>query len=148
MGEDAFNRRVQIFHGVFNGYDVAGGVFVAPVEHCCHGGGFTRTGCTGKNNQTARLHGEFFQSLRKLQFVHGQDFGGDAPPHHAGVSLFVVGIDTVAHTCGGRYGIVDFQLFFKAGALFGGHGGIHQNLRILRGERFERNGDKFAVDFE
>ena len=60
LGKDTFDWRVDVFHRVFDGYDMPRRVFVAPVQHRRHGGGFTRTCCPRQNNQTARLHGKLF----------------------------------------------------------------------------------------
>ena len=54
LGEDAAARFVDKLDGVFDGNDMAGQLLVAVVEHGGHGGGLTRTGRAGEDQQTAR----------------------------------------------------------------------------------------------
>ena len=148
LRENRFNRFVQIFHRVLNGYNVAGRMFIAPVQHRRHGSGFTRTGRTRQNQQAARFHGQLFQTLRQFQIVHRQNIGGDAAPNHAHAALLVVRVHTETDAVFGRGRIVQFQFMVEARTLLGRHGGIHQHLRVLLGQGFQWHGGQFAVDFE
>ena len=94
LGDDALDRAVDILDRVFDGYDVAGGVFVAPVEHRGLRSGFTGTGRAGQNNQAALAHGKLFEHLRQAQIVNGEDVGGDAAHDQADTALLVVGVHT------------------------------------------------------
>ena len=148
LGDDALDRAVDILDRVFDGYDVAGRVFVTPVEHRGLRSGFTGTGGAGQNNQAALAHGKLFEHLRQAEVVDGEDVGGDAAHYQADAALFMVGIHTETDTVLRLQGVVQLPLYREFGFLFVVEGGVNDLCGFVFSERFYRNRYQRAVDFE
>ena len=78
---------------VFDGQNVGRLGFVDVVDHRRQRGGFTRTGRTGYQDQTAWIFGNFLENARRTQFFQRQDgdsewirkYGSRAAFGHKGV---------------------------------------------------------------
>ena len=73
-----------------------GSFLVAVVEHGGHGGGLTRTGRAGEDQQAARRECKLLELFGQTEGLHLRNVLADAAQYHADAALLVVGVDAVA----------------------------------------------------
>ena len=148
LGEDAAARFVDKLDGVFDGNDMAGQLLVAVVEHGGHGGGFTRTGRAGEDQQAARRECKLLELFGQTEGLHFGNVLADAAQYHADAALLVVGVDAVARVAARLDGIVDFPVAVEGFELVGVHGGLGDGGGVRAGQRFVGHGREGAADFD
>jgi len=104
LGDDAVPVLMDIFHRVFDGNDVAVGVFVAVTDHGCQGGGFPRARAPHEEHQPPLGHGYVLQNRRQAQGFQGRNGGVDGPADHPDAPHLNKGIDPETADTGGGGG--------------------------------------------
>ena len=87
LGDDAFFMGMIVLDRVLDGDDVGLSVLVDPVHHGGEGGGFSRSGGTGDQDQAAGAGEEGLDGGGEADLVHGQEATGNETKNEAIVSL-------------------------------------------------------------
>ena len=126
---------------------MAGQLLVAVVEHGGHGGGLTRTGRAGEDQQAAWRECKLLELFGQTEGFHLGNVLADAAQYHADAALLVVGVDAVACVAARLDGIVDFPVAVEGFELVGVHGGFGDGGGVRAGQRFVGHGREGAADF-
>ena len=139
---------VQKLQRVFNGEDVARGVFVAVVEHGRQRGRFARTRGARHQHQAALAHHQLFQHRRQAQGSQRRNLVLDVANHHAGFAALHEHVHPEAPQVFGRDREIHLHLGFELADLALIHHRIGQLLDLPRAQRghFQRVGD--ALDLQ
>jgi len=78
---------VIVLDGIFDGDDVGLALFVDPVYHRGEGGGLSRAGGAGDENEATRAGEQVFDHGRKTDVIHLQKAAGDETEDHPIVSF-------------------------------------------------------------
>ena len=122
---------VHVFHRIFDGDDVAAGLFVAVADHGRERGGLSRAGAAHQDHEAALGQHDLLQDGRQLEFFERRDLGVDGTQHRAGETLLHEGADAKAADARRR----DGEIAFLGGVEFLGlpvvHDGAHQARALL-----------------
>ena len=108
MRDDAALVVVHVLDRIFDGDDVAAGLFVAVVQHRGERGRLTRTRAADDDDQAALGHDDIFQNRRQLHFFERRDLRVDRTHHAADQALLHERADAETADADRRDGEVTF----------------------------------------
>ena len=102
------------------------------VNHCGQGGGFTRTGRTCYQYQSARHVGDFLENARRFQFFQRQYFAGNGTQYGGRTAVGIKGVHTETRHIGQLERKVGFQILLVIFALQVVHNRANHVTDLLR----------------
>ena len=129
LRHDAVFVRMHKFNGVFHCDDVTKTVFIAPIQHGRHAGGFARTSSTHNDAQAAFRHGHVFEYAGQTQAVDGRYRGRNGSQHHTHIALLNKSADAKTSNACRRNGEIAFLGVLKFRNLFV----VHDRTRQCQG---------------
>ena len=83
---------VHVFHRIFDGDDVAAGLFVAVADHRGERGGLARAGAAHQDHEAALGQHDFLEDRRQLELLERRDLRIDEADDAAGIALLHEGV--------------------------------------------------------
>ena len=103
----------QVFDGVFNGQDMAGGSVIAMLNHGRHCGGFTRTSRTCNQYQATFFHNELVQNRWQIQFLDVKNIEPYIANDNGNAAALAENIDPIISGIQNTIGKIHFHAGFK-----------------------------------
>ena len=146
LGDDAFFVGMIVLDRVLDRDDVGLSVLVDPVHHGGEGGGFSRSGGTGDQDQAAGAGEEGLDGGGEADLVHREQTARDEAENEAVVSLGFEDTDAEAGIIPKRYGKISPTLPVESLLQRRGQNVRGDFLRMFRGEGWALVGDHLARD--